>query len=126
MYGREAYTALVGAPGQAKVYVFEYNATTGAWDEAQVQDIQSLLLLSLCFVFPVNVLFKLILLALENLQIVAVTCVSMLIATTAAKSAVALRAVIHGSPHTKQIVEHPPPRLFERSHDKPDSGSGRD
>lgn len=36
VYGREMYTALVGAPGQAKVYVFEYNATTGAWDEAQV------------------------------------------------------------------------------------------
>ncbi|CAM9763265.1 unnamed protein product [Pylaiella littoralis] len=35
VYGREMYTALVGAPGQAKVYVFEYNATTGAWDEAQ-------------------------------------------------------------------------------------------
>lgn len=50
VYGREAYTALVGAPGQAKVYVFEYNATTGAWDEAQVQHIQSLLL-SPCFVF---------------------------------------------------------------------------
>ncbi|CAM9772123.1 unnamed protein product, partial [Laminaria digitata] len=33
--GRETYTALVGAPGQALVYVFEYNATTGGWDEIQ-------------------------------------------------------------------------------------------
>eukprot|EP00752_Nemacystus_decipiens_P003960 g3626.t1 len=35
VYGRDMYTALVGAPGQAVVYVFEYNADTGEWDETQ-------------------------------------------------------------------------------------------
>lgn len=37
VYGREMYTALVGAPGQAVVYVFEYNVDTGEWDEVQVR-----------------------------------------------------------------------------------------
>lgn len=37
VYGREMYTALVGAPGQATVYVFEYNADTGEWEEVQVR-----------------------------------------------------------------------------------------
>lgn len=36
VYGREMYTALVGSPGQAVVYVFEYNADTEEWDEVQV------------------------------------------------------------------------------------------
>lgn len=36
VYGREMYTALVGAPGQAVVYVFEYNTVTGDWEETQV------------------------------------------------------------------------------------------
>lgn len=36
VYGREAVTALVGAPGQAKVYVFEYNAITTTWNQTQV------------------------------------------------------------------------------------------
>ena len=31
------YTALVGAPGQAVVYVFEYNTDTEEWGEAQVR-----------------------------------------------------------------------------------------
>ncbi|CAM9122390.1 unnamed protein product, partial [Hapterophycus canaliculatus] len=35
VYGREMYTALVGAPGQAVVYVFEYNISSGAWDEQE-------------------------------------------------------------------------------------------
>lgn len=30
------YTALVGAPGQAVVYVFEHNIDTGQWDQTQV------------------------------------------------------------------------------------------
>lgn len=38
VYGREQYTALVGAPGQAAVYVFDYNATEGLWEEIQVQN----------------------------------------------------------------------------------------
>lgn len=38
------YTALVGAPGQAVVYVFEYNIATGEWDEAQVRTKHALIL----------------------------------------------------------------------------------
>ncbi|CAM9102436.1 unnamed protein product [Scytosiphon promiscuus] len=35
VYGREMFTALVGAPGQALVYSFEYNTSSGAWDETE-------------------------------------------------------------------------------------------
>ena len=38
MYGREKYTALVGAPGQAVVYVFEYDESTEEWNQAQVRN----------------------------------------------------------------------------------------
>lgn len=42
VYGTETYAALVGAPGQATVYVFEYDATTGAWEETQVRGVSFL------------------------------------------------------------------------------------
>ncbi len=38
VYGREMYTALVGAPGQAMVYVFEYDVSTQEWNQAEVRN----------------------------------------------------------------------------------------
>ena len=37
VYGQESYTALVGAPGQAAVYVFEYSTILKEWKETQVR-----------------------------------------------------------------------------------------
>ncbi|CAM9635564.1 unnamed protein product, partial [Choristocarpus tenellus] len=36
VYGQAKYTALVGAPGQAAVYAFEYDADSGEWNETQI------------------------------------------------------------------------------------------
>ncbi|CAM9590131.1 unnamed protein product, partial [Discosporangium mesarthrocarpum] len=38
VYGRDHHTALVGAPGQASVYVFEYDNETGTWNETQARN----------------------------------------------------------------------------------------